>query len=87
MQIFSQIAGLVFEIASGNANRLTFLARSLAPLVLDSGRGPYPALEAVASRRGSAPRLTRSGNFLVRVVEGHASACPRTVGVDARMGR
>ena len=59
MQIFSQIAGLVFEIASRILYRLTFLARSLAPLVLDSGRGPYPALEAVASRGGLAPRRVR----------------------------
>ena len=55
MQNLSQIAGLVFEIASRILYRLTFLARSLAPLVLDSGRGPYPALEAVASRGGLAP--------------------------------
>ena len=59
MQNLSQIEWAVFEIASGNANRLTFLARSLAPLVLDSGRGPYPALEVVASRGGSAPRRVR----------------------------
>ena len=87
MQNLSQIAGLVFEIASGNANRLKFLARSLAPLVLDSGRGPYPALEVVASRRGSAPsgeRLCGIG-YLAYVVERHASACLRTVGVNIWM--
>ena len=50
MQILSQFYRAVFEIASRILYRLTFLARSLAPLVLDSGRGPYPALEAVASR-------------------------------------
>ena len=55
MQNLSQIEWAVFEIASRILYRLKFLARSLAPLVLDSGRGPYPALEAVASRGGSAP--------------------------------
>ena len=59
MQILSQFYRAVFEIASRILYRLKFLARSLAPLVLDSGRGPYPALEAVASRRGSAPRRVR----------------------------
>ena len=62
MQILSQFYRAVFEIASRILYRLKFLARSLAPLVLDSGRGPYPALEAVASRRGSAPRRARLNN-------------------------
>ena len=59
MQILSQFYRAVFEIASRNGKRLKFLARSLAPLVLDSGRGPYPALEVVASRGGLAPRRAR----------------------------
>ena len=59
MQNLSQIEWAVFEIASRNGKRLKFLARSLAPLVLDSGRGPYPALEVVASRGGLAPRRVR----------------------------
>ena len=64
MQNLSQIEWAVFEIASRNGKRLTFLARSLAPLVLDSGRGPYPALEAVASRGGLAPSGYRGYVYL-----------------------
>ena len=63
MQNLSQIEWAVSKIASGNGKRLTFLARSLAPLDLDSGRGPYPALEAVASRRGSAPSGYRANAY------------------------
>ena len=89
MQNLSQIEWAVFEIASRNGKRLKFLARSLAPLVLDSGRGPYPALEVVASRGGLAPsgQVCALWRYLAYVVEGHASACPRTVGVDASMWR
>ena len=50
-------------------------------------RGPTQSRNLLYRIEIPAPRLTRSGNILVRVVEGHASACPRTVGVDARMGR
>ena len=50
-------------------------------------RGPTQPRNLLYRIEIPAPRLTRSTYILVRVVEGHASACPRTVGVDARMGR
>ena len=50
-------------------------------------RGPTQPRNLLYRIEIPAPRLTRSMYILVYVVEGHASACPRTVGVDARMGR
>ena len=57
------------------------------PKTQERARGPTHTRRIPYRMEIPAPRLTRSGNILVRVVEGHASACPRTVGVDARMGR
>ena len=82
MQSFTKSYGLVFEIVSGadDFSRYVFWVTAT--------RGPSPSWQRIEQKKNSRPpRLTRSGYILVRVVEGHASACPRTVGVDARMGR
>ena len=52
------------------------------PKTQERARGPTHTRRVPYRMEIPAPRLTRSGNILVRVVEGHASACPRTVGVD-----
>ena len=45
-------------------------------------RGPTQPRNLLYRIEIPAPRLTRSKYILVYVVEGHASACPRTGGVD-----
>ena len=57
------------------------------PKTQERARGPTHTRRIPYRMEIPAPRLTRSMYILVYVVEGHASACPRTVGVDARMGR
>ena len=52
------------------------------PKTQERARGPTHTRRIPYRMEIPAPRLTRSGNILVRVVEGHASACPRTGGVD-----
>ena len=49
-------------------------------------RGPTQPRNLLYRIEIPAPRLTRSGISLAYVVEGHASACPRTVGVDVNYG-
>ena len=51
------------------------------------GAGPSPRLLVRSGDRPNHLAATALEHILVYVVEGHASACPRTGGVDARMGR
>ena len=52
------------------------------PKTQERARGPTHTRRIPYRMEIPAPRLTRSMYILVYVVEGHASACPRTGGVD-----
>ena len=49
-------------------------------------RGPYPSGKDLCGKKNSRPPSCYRAH-LAYVVEGHASACPRTVGVDVSVGR
>ena len=77
MQIFSKIVRASFEIVSGTGDLDVVYFHQL-------GAGPYPRLRAKSpsKRRGHPEAGGAVILFLARVVERHASACLRTVGVD-----
>ena len=52
------------------------------PKTQERARGPTHTRRIPYRMEIPAPRLTRLGYILVHVVEGHASACPRTGDVD-----
>ena len=52
-----------------------------------SAQDPTRASMVKVRQKTRPPRLTRSRYILLYVVEGHASACPRTVGVGNTMWR
>ena len=62
-------------------------------MVFCLGQGPYPGLQfffdyGKPTAHLAATALESAGKaHLAYVVEGHASACPRTVGVDVGMWR
>ena len=84
MQNFSQIVRLVFEIAFIWSFRLMFKI-----LRIRIGQGPYPALKAWGRKDSRPPsgQVCALWRYLAYVVEGHASACPRTVGVSESVWR
>ena len=86
MPNFSRIVRVGFEIVvfwSGVRKML-----NPAPRYPKLGTGPSPASPYFNVLTGTDHlAATALMYILVYVVEGHASACPRTVGVDARMGR
>ena len=84
MQSFTKSYGLVFEIVSGadDFSRYVFWVTAT--------RGPSPSWQRIEWKKNSRPPRECRGALLWQrayVVEGHASACPRTVGVDASMWR
>ena len=85
MQIFRKIVRASFEIVSDSGHLPGVYFHQV-------GAGPYPRLRAKSpsKRRGhlAATALQSAGKaYLAYVVEGHASACPQTVGVDVGMWR
>ena len=77
MQSFRKIVRASFEIVSGTGDLDVVYFHQL-------GAGPYPRLKdkSPSKRRGHPEAGGAVILFLARVVERHASACLRTVGVD-----
>ena len=77
MQIFRKIVRASFEIVSDSGHLPGVYFHQV-------GAGPYPRLRAKSpsKRRGHLAEIGGAlWRYLAYVVEGHASACPRTVGV------
>ena len=84
MQSFTKSYGLVFEIVSG--------ADALGRYVfwVTATRGPSPSWQRIEQKKNSRPpsgQVCALWRYLAYVVEGHASACPRTVGVSESVWR
>ena len=84
MQSFRKIVWLSSEIVSG--------ADDLGRYVIwvTATRGPSPSWQRFEQKKNSQPpseTVRFAKGYLLYVVEGHASACPRTVGVGNSMWR
>ena len=84
MQSFRKIVWLSSEIVSG--------ADDLGRYVIwvTATRGPSPSWQRFKWKKNSRPpsgQVCALWRYLAYVVEGHASACPRTVGVSESVWR